>query len=315
MSFKRIGILSIGEMGYHWARVLRTHGVEVLTCAGDRSTATRSRADSAGVKLVPSLEKLVSLVDIIVSIVVPFAAKQVAERVAQALLNNRQTGLLYMDANAISPMTAEEVNRILTQAHANYVDGCILGGAANLDKSTVVYVSGPQASSLNPLNELGLSIKILGPGVTQASAFKVIHAGLTKGLAGLLTELLVGAEKFGLLKEALADYDRAFPGLLQKVGHSIASLPLHAARRSEEMAELRETFLHYGLDPIVVPSVEKILRAISDLKSDKASLTNTRGETLANTIKLFSERGLLRESSSTKLPSQGKAFQEEKQRE
>ena len=134
----------------------------------------------------------------------------------------------------------------------------------------------------------------------KASAFKVIHAGLTKGLAGLLTELLVGAEKFGLLKEALADYDRAFPGLLQKVGHSIASLPLHAARRSEEMAELRETFLHYGLDPIVVPSVEKILRAISDLKSDKASLTNTRGETLANTIKLFSERGLLRDSSSQK---------------
>ena len=66
------------------------------------------------------------------------------------------------------------------------------------------------------------------------------------------------------------------------------------------MAELRETFLHYGLDPIVVPSVEKILRAISDLKSDKASLTNTRGETLANTIKLFSERGLLGGSSSPK---------------
>ncbi len=54
MSFKRIGILSIGEMGYHWARVLRTHGVEVLTFAGDRSTATRSRADSAGVELVPT---------------------------------------------------------------------------------------------------------------------------------------------------------------------------------------------------------------------------------------------------------------------
>ena len=98
----------------------------------------------------------------------------------------------------------------------------------------------------------------------------------------------------------------------QKVGHSIASLPLHAARRSEEMAELRETFLHYGLDPIVVPSVEKILRAISDLKSDKESPTNTHGETLVNTIKLFSERGLLRDRSSPKRPSRRKAFQQEK---
>ena len=31
MGLRRIGILSIGEMGYHWARLLTSHGVEVLT--------------------------------------------------------------------------------------------------------------------------------------------------------------------------------------------------------------------------------------------------------------------------------------------
>ncbi len=300
MSFKRIGILSIGEMGYHWARVLRARGIEVLSFAGDRSAATRSRADSAGVELVPSLEALVSRVDVIVSIVVPFAAKQVAERVARALTKSGRTGLLYMDANAISPMTAEEVGRVLTRAQADFVDGCILGGAAKLDQGTVVYVSGPHANSLNALNELGLCVKVLGPGATQASAFKVIHAGLTKGLAGLFTELLIGAEKLGLLNEALADYEKSYPGLAQKVGHSILSLPAHAGRRSEEMAELRETFNHSGLDPIVVPSVEKILRAIADLKPGKASPADTRGEALVDTIKSFSERGLLRDGTSSK---------------
>jgi len=44
MAFQRIGILSIGEMGYHWARILTSRGVEVLTYAKDRSETTRKRA-------------------------------------------------------------------------------------------------------------------------------------------------------------------------------------------------------------------------------------------------------------------------------
>ncbi len=314
MSFKKVGILSIGEMGYHWARVLRAHGVEVLSFAGDRSEGTRRRAESAGVQLVPSLDSLVSQVDLIVSIVVPFAAKQVAERVARSVAKSGVTRLLYMDANAISPMTAEEVARVLTQAQAHFVDGCILGSAAKIDQGTVVYVSGPHAESLVALNELGLSVKVLGPGASQASALKVLHAGLTKGLAGLFIDLLVGAEKFGLLDQTLADYEGSYPGLPQKVGHSILSLPVHAARRSEEMAELCDTYRHFGLNPIVVPSVERILKAIADLKPGEVLPADTRGETLVKTIKLFSERGLLRDGPALKRPSRKKVAQRGKRR-
>jgi 3-hydroxyisobutyrate dehydrogenase-like beta-hydroxyacid dehydrogenase len=299
MSFKRIGILSIGEMGYHWARVLGAHEVKVLSFADGRSAATRERALSIGVELAPSLEELVSQVDLVVSIVVPSAAIDVAERVAQALTKSGRTGLLYVDANAVSPMTAQSLGRALTQAQAHYVDGCIIGGAAKLDRGTVVYVSGPEASRLSALNDSGLRVKVLGPGATQASAFKIIHAGLSKGLAGLFTELLVGANALGLLHETLQDYDENHPGLLQRISNSIASLPLHAKRRSEEMIELRETFAYYGIDPVVVPSVEKILRSIADLNTGEAG---TRGENLVDTIKLFSDRGLLRAESSANKP-------------
>jgi 3-hydroxyisobutyrate dehydrogenase-like beta-hydroxyacid dehydrogenase len=291
MSFERIGILSIGEMGYHWARVLGAHGVKVYSFLEGRSAATRERARSMGVELAPSLDNLVSRVDLIVSIVVPSAAKEVAEGVARALAKSGRTGLLYMDANAVSPMTAETLGRTLTQAQAHYVDGCIIGGAAKLDRGTVVYVSGPEAIRLSALNDSGLRVKVLGPSATQASAFKIIHAGLSKGLAGLFIELLVGANALGLLRETLEDYDENHPGLLQKITGSITSLPVHAKRRSEEMIELRETFAHYGIDPLVVPSVEKILCSIADLNIGEP---RARGENLVDTIKLFSERGLLR---------------------
>jgi 3-hydroxyisobutyrate dehydrogenase-like beta-hydroxyacid dehydrogenase len=240
------------------------------------------------------MDDLVSKVDLMVSIVVPSAAKEVAEQVALALTNIGRTGFPYMDANAISPMTAESLGGVLAQARAHYVDGCIIGGAAKLDQGTVVYVSGPEANRLGALNESGLCVKVLGPGATQASAFKVIHAGLSKGLAGLFTELLVGANALGLLHETLEDYDQNYPGLLKKISNSIGSLPVHAKRRSEEMIELRETFAHYGIAPIVVPAVEKILSSIADLDKGTAA---TRRQSLVDAVKLFSESGLLRSKS------------------
>ena len=41
MAFKRVAILSIGEMGYHWARLLTEHGVEVLTASEGRTLCAR----------------------------------------------------------------------------------------------------------------------------------------------------------------------------------------------------------------------------------------------------------------------------------
>src|ERR671919_1850576 len=105
MGFERIGIMSIGEMGYHWARILTSRGVEVLTYAEDRSETTRKRAEHVGVKCLPSTDRLVEQVDLIVSIVVPFAAKPVAANVAKAAAESSRKDLLYLDANAISPMT------------------------------------------------------------------------------------------------------------------------------------------------------------------------------------------------------------------
>src|SRR5918999_397410 len=148
MAFQRIGILSIGEMGYHWARLLTGRGVKVLTYAKDRSETTRKRAENVGVECVPSLGTLVKNADLIVSIVVPFAAKRVANKVAKAAAKSDREDLFYLDANAISPMTANEIGEILEPSGVHFVDGCIIGSAARMDKGAVVYVSGPQGSRI-----------------------------------------------------------------------------------------------------------------------------------------------------------------------
>lgn len=293
MSYKKIGILSIGEMGFHWAKLLKSHGVEVLTFDRDRGDVSRKRGENAGVKSVPSMAELVQSSELIVSIVVPSAAMPVATNVADAVNKSGRKNLLFLDANAISPMTADEIAALLDPAGVDFVDGCIIGSAAKMGKGTIVYVSGQQASRLKALESFNIPVKVLGPNTNQASAFKVVYAGLTKGLQGLFCELFMGARRFGLLKELSAQYEDSFPGLIDKVSSSIVGLRIHAGRRAEEMDELKRTFNHHGMESFMAPAVQKVLESIAALEIEKASESGARQGDLQETLELFYQKGLL----------------------
>jgi len=60
MALDKIGIMSIGEMGFHWAKLLKSHGVEVLTYDRNRGEVSRKRAENAGVKSLDSMNELCS---------------------------------------------------------------------------------------------------------------------------------------------------------------------------------------------------------------------------------------------------------------
>jgi 3-hydroxyisobutyrate dehydrogenase-like beta-hydroxyacid dehydrogenase len=286
--------MSIGEMGFHWAKLLKSHGVEVLTYDKDRGEVSRKRGENAGAKSVASMAELVQTAELIVSIVVPSAATRVAAKVAEAAAQTGRKDLLFLDANAISPMTADEIAKTLGPAKVNFVDGCIIGSAAKMGKGTIVYVSGPDAVRMQALESLNIPIKILGPNTNQASAFKVVYAGLTKGLQGLFCELFMGARRFGLLDEVRAQYEESFPGLLDKVSSSIVGLRIHAGRRAEEMDELKRTFNHHGLNSFMAPAVQKVLEAIAALDAGRASDDGARQGDLSETLELFYQKGLLR---------------------
>ncbi|HEX2386260.1 MAG TPA: DUF1932 domain-containing protein [Candidatus Binatia bacterium] len=295
MGFRRIAILSIGEMGFHWARLLKQHGVDVLTAVDGRSDVTRKRAENSGARILP-MTQVAAEADLIVSIVVPSAAEKIAAEVAGALKQARRKDALYLDANAISPMTAEAAARAIAAAGGAFVDGCIIGSAAKLARAAV-YVSGPRAEDVLALKDAGLHVEALGGDVGQASAFKIVYAGLTKGLQALLTELLLGARKFDLLLPIMKRYEESFPGLLDKVGASIAALTLHAGRRAEEMRELNETYRHFGLEAVIAPATRRILEEIAALDLAEPSESGAREGDLHQALELFAQHGLLEKKS------------------
>jgi hypothetical protein len=144
------------------------------------------------------------------------------------------------------------------------------------------------------LEKFNIPVKVLGASTSQASAFKVVYAGLTKGLQGLFCELLMGARRFGLLEEIRAQYDESFPGLLGKVASSIVGLSIHAGRRAEEMDELKRTFNHFGMRSFMAPAAQKVLEAIAALPRREASTSGAREGELFETLERFYDMGLLR---------------------
>jgi hypothetical protein len=76
-------------MGHVVGQVLVSYGMPVLTCLDGRSERTRSLALKAGIKSVPTYEALVQDVDLLLSILPPSEAENVAQRVATVLRGTR----------------------------------------------------------------------------------------------------------------------------------------------------------------------------------------------------------------------------------
>ena len=225
-------------MGSQFGRVLGGSGARMITRVAGRSPTTAARAAEAGFELLPDLEAVVREASLVICIVPSLSALPVAESVAAAM-DRAGARPTYMDANSIAPHTARAISEAIEGAGGRYVDGSIIGTADALNRHATVYLSGPLAEevaeTLHPLRT-----EILGDQPDQASGFKVLYAGLTKGMSALGMELLAGAEALGLRDKLMAKYHSAHPSVANFFESTLPGLPPRAGRRAEEMAELAD---------------------------------------------------------------------------
>ena len=132
------------------------------------------------------------------SVVPPSAAIALAERLAPALAG-AQRKPVYVDCNAVAPKTVLRAAEILAPSGCPFVDAAIFGGPTSGKPGTVLYVSGPHASRVLPLGEVGPKVRVLDGPVGAASALKLSFAGhLTKVLLPSARPWLLTAGAHGL---------------------------------------------------------------------------------------------------------------------
>ena len=220
-----VGLLHPGEMGAAVGRVLQSNGHEVVWASDGRSEATRVRAQSF--RNVETVAALTEQAELILSICPPHAALDVAREVA---------GFdgVYVDANAISPMRAEEVAVL----HPRYVDGGIVGGPPT-ERGTKLYLSGSGAASVAVLF-VGSILEARV--VADASALKMAYAAWSKGSAAMLLAIRDVARHFGVEDE----WRLAAPELAERLPRAEHAKATKGWRWIGEMEEIADTFAAAG---------------------------------------------------------------------
>lgn len=253
-----IGLLSPGEMGSCLARILTKQGYRVVTTLDGRSDRTRRQAAECSLVLVESMEDLAREASVVISVVPPADAERVAAEF-QAAVQGQSAGVVYVDANAIAPATAQRIDRSCQNHGVDFVDASIHGLAAKLPTCGTLYLSGKRANQIATLFESSLCVTILGADPGTASAAKMLIGGLNKGVVALFTELTLLADSLGLLNETLEIYERSYPGVMEIVARLLPTFPRHAQRRRQELHELSRTMRDAGFIPNMARGAEATL--------------------------------------------------------
>ena len=261
MSIGTVAILSPGDMGHAVGQLLREHELRVVTCLAGRSGRTKALSEQAGIVDIPDMARLVEESDIILSITVSEIAPDLARSVADAV---RATGtdLLFAECNAIAPQVVRDIEPVVTDSGARFVDASIIGSPPRNGSSPRFYTSGPRASELEGLREFGLDVRKIGPNTGQASGIKMCYAAMTKGSSALYAQLLMAAELMGLSDHLKAEFQDGQSAVLQRMERGLPGVPAKARRWVSEMEEIQATFSGLGMTPHLFQGVADMYRLI-----------------------------------------------------
>ena len=285
-----IGLMSPGDMGHRVGGEIRKQGFRVVTSTTGRSALTQTRAERAGLDDVGSLAKIVEASDVILSIMPPESAEEFAKQVA-AEVKKQGKSPIFVDCNAISPVTMKRIDAIIRGAGAKCMDAGIVGSPPGSGRiAPKIYVSGPHADALKFFTCDTMTMMDMGPEIGRASALKMCYAGLTKGTNALRTAVLLSGEMLGVgpeLKRALADSQKQ---QWEQINAAVPFLACDAGRWSGEMEQIAETFASAGVTDKIHKGAAELFRFLDSTPLGAETRESAdRSRTLDQTLAIYGD--------------------------
>lgn len=275
-----VALVSPGAMGTAMGSALARGGVRVVATLAGRSERTRGLVAGSSIELLADLPAVVAEADVVLSIVPPEAAADVARNVQQAA---REVGRapLFADLNAIAPATASRIEDDLREGGLDMVDGSISGPPPRNPGTTRLYLSGARADEIASLAFDGVDRIIVGADVGSASAVKMSTASVYKGTAALLVQALLAAHANGVLEHVLADLRAASPELVSNVERRLGNAAAKSGRYVGEMREIAATQSAAGLTPALFEAMAEVYATLA-----RTPLASTSPEEVASDVSL-----------------------------
>jgi len=231
-----VAVIAPGMMGAAVGKRLVDNGLKVLTSLAGRSQETQARAKAAG--MAAASDKEIVACDFILSILPPGDALALAQRFVPALTASNAKPV-YVDCNAINPVTVERVAKAIAPTGCPFVDSGIIGQPPKPgDAGPRFYASGAAAQRFATLRDYGLDIRVLDGAMSAASALKMSYAGITKGTQAIGAAMMLAAARAGsadaLFDELQSSQKELFPWFKRQ----LAMMPPKAYRWVAEMHEI-----------------------------------------------------------------------------
>lgn len=262
-----IGILYPGELGAAFGRRVMQAGGTAITCLAGRSAATADRAAAAAFMVVPSLKQLTQQTDLVISVVPPASAVEVARSFAtcagmSCTFRGRTAQPTFVDANSASPQTKQQIAEILSHAGIRCLDGAFFGPANRLGRENVLALSGPGADQIAPSLRRVMEVWVLGEEIGQASALKMSLAIMTKAIPAVFLETVCASASSGQLDSTLEMLRRLYPGIMSFLERTLPTYPAHVARRIHELEEVADWLHEIGQCDTMTQSAVTVLERL-----------------------------------------------------
>jgi 3-hydroxyisobutyrate dehydrogenase-like beta-hydroxyacid dehydrogenase len=231
-----VAIIAQGAMGSGVGARLVEQGLEVTTSLAGRSAASAERARGAGMK--PVSDEEVAAADFFLSIVPPGDALTLAEKFAPIIKGGNHKPV-YVDCNAVNPLTAVRIADVISESGAPFVDAGIIGGPPRRDGyRPAFYASGPDAARFAALTEFGVDARMIEGPIGAASAMKMSYAGITKGFTALGAAMMLAATRAGTAEALRQELSASQPALLSWLDRQMPQMFSKAYRWVAEMEEI-----------------------------------------------------------------------------
>jgi L-threonate 2-dehydrogenase len=231
-----VTVIAPGAMGAAVGKRLVDNGLKVLTALKGRSQDTIARASAAG--MTTANEEEIAASDFILSILPPGDAVSLAESFVPALKASNAKPV-YVDCNAINPVTVERVAAVIAPTDCAFVDAGIIGSPPKPgDAGPRFYASGPAAPRFAALRQYGLDIRVLDGALSTASALKMSYAGITKGTQAIGAAMMLAASRAGTGDHLYAELSSSQKDMLTWFKRSLSLMPPKAYRWVAEMHEI-----------------------------------------------------------------------------
>ncbi len=266
----RIGFVGFGEVAYHFSKGLKEDGIQEIL-AYDKTAkevtkgeVVRRRAREAGVRLAPSLRRLVVESDVIFSAVWGNAALKVAGQCASFV----RSGQFYCDLNNTAPSVKTRGAELLNAKGVKFVDLALFVAPDRDRHRSFMLASGDGARLLKRvMAPYGMNPKVVPGGAGQATTIKTLVNIYYKGIQALCLEVALSAWKVGIDPEWLAP-------LVVKPVESLAKEEemafwiirgiLHAERKTAELESIIKAVREWGIKPIMLDATRKRLKTVSE---------------------------------------------------